>query len=231
MEIDEVNQYKEVDMSVTEEEIKTRTKIQDERVLLKQTKVMIEERNYLMKKEQAGLERKNVEKKRKRQLSIPKKKSKKKSKKEKAKVSDTQKNKTTKLEDLDLIYQALFSDVGLDVRNYCICRTRGDGACGAHCVALNFYHDETLGHYVRRNVNNHIVDFWPFYEPFVKFPCELMAGSKSIPFKDKDEFLKFLKNDERSSKLWMDHHDLQAVSNMYQVPVHILTTGVGMVEP
>ena len=41
MEIDEVNQYKEVDMSVTEEEIKTRTKLQDERVLLKQTKVMI----------------------------------------------------------------------------------------------------------------------------------------------------------------------------------------------
>ena len=81
-----------------------------------------------------------------------------------------------------------------------ICRTRGDGACGAHCVASNFYHDETLGHYVRRNVNDHIVDFWPFYEPFVKFP-------------------------------WMDHHDLQAVSNMYQVPVHILTTGVGMVEP
>ena len=30
----------------------------------------------------------------------------------------------------------------------------------------------------------------------------------------------------------MEYHDLQAVANIYQVPVHILTTGVeGMVEP
>ena len=30
----------------------------------------------------------------------------------------------------------------------------------------------------------------------------------------------------------MDHHDLQAVCNMYQVPVHVLTVGVmGLAEP
>ena len=36
----------------------------------------------------------------------------------------------------------------------------------------------------------------------------------------------FLKNDPRSSLLWADHQDLQIVSNLYQIKIHILTTGI-----
>ena len=58
------------------------------------------------------------------------------------------------------------------------------------------------------------------------------AGGEQLPFKSKEEYLDFLLNDPRSAWLWMEHYDMQALSNMYQVPVHTLTTGVqGMEEP
>ena len=55
---------------------------------------------------------------------------------------------------------------------------------------------------------------------------------KSEPFEDENSFLKFLKTGEQSGLIWMDHYGLQVVSNMYQITVHVLTTGVmSMQEP
>ena len=134
--------------------------------------------------------------------------------------------------EIDRKYEKLFSEAGLKIEDYCICRAKRDGACGANCIALLFRYDETLGKYVRNNVNDHIVKFWPFYEPFVTFPFNQKCGTIQKPFLNASEYLNFLQNDKESSLLWMDHHDLQAICKMYQVPLHILTVGVeGMVEP
>ena len=44
--------------------------------------------------------------------------------------------------------------------------------------------------------------------------------------------LEFLGSENKSGYLWMDHLGWQVVSNMYQISIHILTTGVmNMKEP
>ena len=107
-----------------------------------------------------------------------------------------------------------------------MCVVKGDGASGANCAALNFHSDEKLGIYVRRNINQHLADFFRFYENGIIFPQVQTAGKEILPFKNKEEYLDFLQNDSRSAYLWMEHYDLQALSNIYQVSVHILTTDV-----
>ena len=76
-------------------------------------------------------------------------------------------------------------------------------------------------------MNEYLIKFWPFFKPFFKeFPNTQTAGFEEVPFKDEAEYLKSLKEDRRSGWLWMDHQDLQVVANIYQMNVHILTTGV-----
>ena len=129
----------------------------------------------------------------KRQESIGKKK-KKKSKNNKANLTNEHKMKNENLQNIDMKYEAFFSDAGLDIRDHILCKAKPDGACGSNCTALNYHHDETPVSYVRMNVNNHIIDFWPFYEPFVTFPFTQTSGSEKLPpFNDKDEYLKFLR--------------------------------------
>ena len=220
MEIEEVK-----DDSDMETSYQKRTKFQDEKVLKKQKKIEDE-----IKREKEN----DIEKKRKRQLSTEKKKNKKKPKKDKKtkqSVSE-EKKRNENIREIDRKYESLFTEAGLKIDEHVLCVVKGDGACGSSCAALNFHSDRTLGAYVRRNINKHITDFWPFYEPFIQFPMIQTAGSEQLPFNNKDEYLEFLQNDPRSAWLWMEHYDMQALSNMYQVPVHTLTTGVqGMDEP
>ena len=214
----------EKDLHQGEDDIVARSRLQDENVLQKQKKMEEEEQKIAEIQANRDSAKSKEEKKRKRQVSITKKKSKKKTKKEKE--VDKLAGRNSDIVEIDTKYGKLFSEANLKIENYCIYRTRGDGACGANCTALFFHQDETLGSYVRNNVNEHIVKFWPFYQPFVLFPFSQQCGNKQKPFNDESVYLDFLKNDKESSKLWMEHHDLQAICNMYQVPVHILTVGV-----
>ena len=105
------------------------------------------------KKKNEIANKKGEEKKRKRQMSLEKKKNKEKSKTEKLKVQDQTKKERKDIKNIDRKYKSLFSEAGLDIDNHAICRVKGDGACGCSCAGLNFHHDETLGPYVRGNVN------------------------------------------------------------------------------
>ena len=69
-----------------------------------------------------------------------------------------------------------------------------------------------------------------YFQPSILFPRKQFARSEEIPFKTKSEYLKFLKDNEKSGWLWMDHGDLQAVSNSYQINIHVLTTNVAGME-
>ena len=120
----------------------------------------------------------------------------------------------------------MFVEAGIERANHAIYAVKPDGNCGGNSTALHCHQDESLGGYVRRNVNNHIVEFWPFFRPSFLFPHNQKAGTEDVPFNDEKEYLEFLRNDRRSALLWMDHPDLQAVANMYQISVHILTTNI-----
>ena len=62
------------------------------------------------------------------------------------------------------------------------------------------------------------------------FISSLFMKKMLIPSPNKEEYLKFLKNDPRSGKLWADHQDLQIVANAYQIKVHVLTVKVDSLD-
>ena len=46
------------------------------------------------------------------------------------------------------------------------------------------------------------------------------------------KIVEFLKKNDKSGMMWMDYAGLQVVSNIYQISIHILTTGIpGLDEP
>ena len=188
-------------------------------------------------KRKLEVEKNEEEKKRKRQMSLGKKKVKSNSKKENPKRSEKEREEKVdefkiNLKEINAKFDPLFADVGLDRNDLVVYKVKADGACASNCTALHCHQDERLGPYVRRNTNKYLVDFWPFFQPYFIFPHCQSVGSEILTFNDETEYISFLRDDPRSAWLWMDHGDLQAVANMYQISIHILTTGVeGMEEP
>ena len=213
-----------------------RSRVQDDKVLSKRMKDEEKELRFQEEKSNQAKIKIEEEKKRKRQMSIEKKKSKKKSRKESVKdIVDTKskvmvnKNNT---KEIDVKYEAVFAEAGIDIKQHVVYSVKPDGACGSNCASLHCHRDQSLGQYVRSNTNEYIVSFWPFFKDFYSFPMSQKVGSKNRTFKTEEEYLKFLKTDKKAALLWMDHPDLQAVCNQYQINIHILTTDVvGIKEP
>ena len=162
-------------------------------------------------------------------MSLEKKKSKKKSRKEKSKVPEEAskdmhpkeahnenylEETSVNLKQINEKYDSLFEEVGLVRKDHIIFKVKGNGACAANCSALHCHQDETLGPYVRRNVNKYLAEFWPFFKQFFEFPHNEVVGLETVTFNDESKYLEFLRADVRSGWLWMDHHDLQVVANM-----------------
>ena len=134
--------------------------------------------------------------KRKRQKSVQKKKLKKKAKQNELSKEGTETKVEPdlyRLDEIDDKFEELFKDVGLVKKDYSIYKSRANGNCGSNCTALNCHQDESLGPYVRKNVNEYLVDFFPFFEDYYTYPLNIRVGSGTEPFQDKAEFSKFLK--------------------------------------
>ena len=221
------------DMEIdSEEDTKKLSKLRDEKILHKQKLIEIEEENDKMK----AFKKLEEEKKRKRQMSTEKKKRKKIARKEKSNEIQKESVKTDKehekIRQINDKFRPLFIEAGLDIQNFKIFRVKGDGACGSNCVALACHYDERLGQYVRRNINDFKVNHWSYFKDSMVFPHRQMVGHEEVMFENENEYLDFLKNNPKSGRLWMDHADFQAVSNYYQIEIHVLTTNVeNMVEP
>ena len=133
----------------------------------------------------------------------------------------TQKIKTNpKLRKIEDHFKQSFDEVGLNIQKHRVYKVKPDGACGSNCVALRYHEDETMGQYVRRNINEYIVDHWEYQRKFMVFPHTQMVGGKEITFEEQ-EYLHFLRHSNESGRLWMDYTDLQAVANHYQVTIHV----------
>ena len=201
---------------------RTMEEMNDEKVLLKQKAWFDEEVRYQEMKRHYSEKLDKEEHTKKRQRSNVNKKKSKSKKTVNAEKIDLKK-KSPFIEDIPKEYEKVFKDVGLDVNNYKIYKVKGDGACASNCVAVHCHGQESLGPYVRRNMNNFEAEFFPLFRPFYTWPHIQMVGSKSITFENEFEYIEFLKNDSRSGILWMDHQGLQIVSNAYQIEIHILT--------
>ena len=231
--VSNVEMVEKMDVDVIEAEKTEMSKRQDEKILLKQKSLDKEEEKLkeIRKIKQQKLE--DEERKRKRQMSLDKKKRKKqKARNDKLEDNEKENNADCRWRDIENKYTDILKEVGLEINDFVRYLVKGDGACGSNCTALAYHYDEKLGPYVRRNINAYIVKHWQLFKTCFVFPYKQNTGTKEITFEDETEFLNFLKNDERSGWLWMDHWDFQAVANYYQIKVHILTTNVsGMKEP
>ena len=227
-------QVEMMDIDLKETEKVDLSKRNDEKILLKQKSLEKEEEALKLIKQIKEKRVEEDEKKRKRQNSTEKKKKKKKANKEKSKNAGTKLkiNGNDKTRGLDEKYKKLFKDEGLDIKDFVRYIVKGNGACGSNCTALAYHFDEKLGPYVRRNINEFTVLNWEIVKDHITFPHTQVAGSEKIKFETEKEYLEFLKNNEKSGWLWMDHLDLQSVANYYQINIHILTTNIaGMEEP
>ena len=231
---DYIEKDEAMDIDFKEDDTEILSKRRDEKILEKQKSE--EEKEVILK----GISRKRQivteeeEKKRKRQMSVEKKKRKKKARREKKKEDEGKENieitEKSKLVQINVKYANIFKEEGLDIEDFVIYKVKGDGACGATCTAVHCHRDEKLGIYVRRNTNEYIAQFWPFFKDHISFPHTQLVGCETVTFENESEYLTFLKKNAKSGLLWMDHGDMQAVANMYQIQIHILTTNIVNLE-
>ena len=102
--------------------------------------------------------------------------------------------------------------------------TIGNGDCGSNGAALHFYRDQTLGQYLKRNINNFQVDHWEeggLKEAYNRYPIEVIIGTgKSLSIQNENEMKSFLRNN-KSSLMWSGAEDMKTISTLFQVPVKI----------
>ena len=210
--------------------------LKDEKVLKMQKRFEEEEaraKEMKILKEKEQLEEMRKIKKEKAKRDSVKKKNKKKEQNENVLLENLEDGgELNNRKEIDRKYTEVMREAGLDINEYCIWSAAPDGACGSTCTAIHCHKDKKLGRYVRRNINEYLSEFWPFFKSYFQFPLEVKVGLNNKKFENEVTFLEFLKNDSQSGLMWMDHFGLQIVSNMYQISVHILTTGViGLKEP
>ena len=102
-----------------------------------------------------------------------------------------------------------------------------DGSCGIKSGATHIFRDPKYGEDFRKLINNHMADRWDYYKNKVEFPYIRKVGvsGETVEFKVGEEqmFRDFLRS-EKSTYLWTDSEDLQAMSNLYQMMIKIITT-------
>ena len=103
---------------------------------------------------------------------------------------------------------------------------RADGACGFNSTAGHILEDPKQGPKLRRVINLHTCDRWQYYQEKYQFPYKRQIGASGecVVFKNQNELLEFLRNDERADFLWTDSQELLAIANLYQVTIKVITT-------
>ena len=121
----------------------------------------------------------------------------------------------------------LLSMKGISIQDHRLIHTSGGGLCGANSVSLHATGSEANAQDIRENVNQHLVNNWELlYKDSYEFPYTERVGVSSKTFQNELEFLRFLREEDEASTLWMTHVDMQAASTMLNINIQILTTGL-----
>lgn len=191
-----------------------RSKMWDEKIMKKNQRVEEEENKILKEKEEKSkrdqLEKQNQKKALEKQKRI------------KSKVKNKLLKKKTVihpyLRELPIGVKNLLGD------NYLLYPVAGDGACALRSIAGWIFQDPSLGPYLGRNVNEHFVKNWHYWQSFFTFPHKRSIGNgKEKVFHDSKELFEFLSKAEDGAFMWRDHEDLAAISNIYKVKIKVVT--------
>ena len=219
MEVDETLKDEQVNYNEMEIEYQNDilSKMWDEKITKKNEKINQDEFKLLKEKEEKKksellkkkAEKKEAEKQRKLRTKL-----KKKGKKEVA-------EKITLKPYLKELPNAIKNIIGDD---YFLYPVAGDGACALRSIAGWIFQDPSLGPYLGRNVNEHFVKNWHYWESFFTFPCKRSIGlGGSKVFKNSGELFEFLRSAVDGAFMWRDHQDLAAISNIFKVKIKIIT--------
>ena len=104
----------------------------------------------------------------------------------------------------------------------------GNGACGPNCAATHVWLDGRRGTEFSRDLNTHIGIHSGEYMDHISFPRTVILGNglSNEHFKDRVEdremFVHFLVADPDAAYMWRESLDLQAMSNMSNMPIDIV---------
>ena len=193
------------------------SKLWDEKIIEKNEKINQDEFNLLKEKEEkkkCELLKKDAEKREAEKQKKLRAKLKKKDKKEVAEKSTLK----PYLKELPNHIKNIIGD------DYFLYPVAGDGACALRSIAGWIFQDPSLGPYLGRNVNEHFVKNWHYWESFFTFPYKRSIGlNGSKVFKNSGELFEFLRSAVDGAFMWRDHQDLAAISNIFKVKIKIIT--------
>ena len=106
-------------------------------------------------------------------------------------------------------------------------KVASDGNCGFKAGTTHIFKDSQYGIPFRKLINNHIADrFYEYYCNRISFPYTRKIGVKgeTITFDvgETENLIKFLRTDKAAS-MWMEFEDLEAMANLYQIMIKVIT--------
>ena len=121
----------------------------------------------------------------------------------------------------------MFQLKGWNIDDFCVIQTGGGGKCGSLCISLHITHNSNTAEAVRKGINTYMADNWENkFDKTIDFPYIERVGRGTRRFENVDELKTFLLCDPQATLLWMTHNCLQSASNMQNMNINILTTGV-----
>ena len=194
-----------------EDELARRSRLQDEKIIAKRK--IIEDNEKILQQEQRPANAEDLQN------------NKRKRKENNIKVVNDDLNASNDHRIPDK-YCKLFNLKGLSIEEFRLMETGGGGKCGAYCVSLHMFSNTTLATSIRENINCHLVDNWGEFKESFQYPCSLQVGSGNRIFENDKQLRAFLLVDPEAPAMWMTHACLQAISNMQNMTINILTKGV-----
>ena len=110
-----------------------------------------------------------------------------------------------------------------------ILKMKPDGACGFRAGAEHIFGDQEYGPEFAIQIYRHIHQYWEtYYNKIFSFPYKRQVGVSGqwVEFHEEKELLEYLKSSTDVSHLWADSQELQAMANIYQIQIKVLSVMV-----
>ena len=101
----------------------------------------------------------------------------------------------------------------------------GDGLCLPKAVALGIYGSEQAGEMLSKLINSHLSSGISFYRPYFSYPMhkKISDGKEIITVNNEEEYMKFLKYDDRATYAWRGNLDITILSTLLDANIRVLT--------
>ena len=108
-------------------------------------------------------------------------------------------------------------------------KIKPDGACGFRAGAAHIFGDQEYGPKFAIQIYRHIHQYWEtYYKKIFSFPYKRQVGVSGqwVEFHEEKDLLEYLKSSPDVSHLWADSQELQAMANIYQIQIKVLSVKV-----